>query len=99
MNFLVYQGLLNYSTPLAVKTRRELAERSMQLFLHEWRDKGHVHENYSAIGDDSDTVPNSDRFYHWGAMLGLIEYQEGGGAQGSAGSQATAAPKTTAASQ
>lgn len=76
MNFLVYQGLLNYNTLLAVQTRRQLADRSMQLFLHEWKDKGHVHENYSAVSDDSDTVPNSDRFYHWGAMLGLIEYEE-----------------------
>ena len=54
MNFLVYEGLLNYSTPLAVETRRQLADRSMQLFMHEWKEKGHVHENYSAVSDDSD---------------------------------------------
>ena len=76
MNFLVYHGLINYKTPLAIETRRQLADRSMQLFLHEWKDKGHVHENYSAVSDDSDTVTDSDRFYHWGALLGLMEYQE-----------------------
>jgi putative isomerase len=76
MNFLVYEGLLNYDTPLAVETRRQLANRSMQLFMHEWRDKGHVHENYSAVTEDSDTVQDSDRFYHWGALLGLIQYLE-----------------------
>ena len=78
MNFLVYEGLLNYNTPVAVETRRQLADRSMQLFMHEWKDKGHVHENYSAVTDDSDTVQDSDRFYHWGALLGLIDYLEHG---------------------
>ena len=72
----MYEGLLNYQTPTVVRARRELAEKSMKLFLHEWTEKGHVHENYSAIGDDSDNVRSSDAFYHWGALLGLIEYDE-----------------------
>ena len=76
MNYLVYQGLLNYDTPLAERARRELAEKSLVLFLHEWTEKGHVHENYSAVSDDSDNVRSSDPFYHWGALLGLIEYEE-----------------------
>ena len=76
MNYLVYQGLLNYQTPTAARARKQLAERSLELFLHEWKEKGHVHENYSATSDDSDTVRSSDRFYHWGALLGLIGYEE-----------------------
>ncbi len=76
MNYLVYEGLLNYEIPSAVQARRQLADKSMKLFLHEWIEKGHVHENYSATSDDSDGVRNSDPFYHWGALLGLIEYQE-----------------------
>lgn len=76
MNYLVYEGLLNYDTPLADRARQELAKKSSELFLHEWTEKGHVHENYSAVSDDSDTVRNSDAFYHWGALLGLIEYEE-----------------------
>jgi Mannosylglycerate hydrolase MGH1-like glycoside hydrolase domain len=76
MNYLVYEGLLNYETPSAAQARRELADKSMKLFLHEWIGKGHVHENYSATSDDSDGVRNSDPFYHWGALLGLIEYEE-----------------------
>jgi len=76
MNYLVYLGLLNYETPVAVQARKQLAEKSMALFLHEWNEKGHVHENYSATSDDSDTVHSSDRFYHWGALLGLMEYEE-----------------------
>jgi putative isomerase len=76
MNFLVYLGLRNYSTPTAIRARKELAQKSLDLFLIEWQTKGHVHENYSAVTDDSDTVPNSDPFYHWGALMGLMEYME-----------------------
>lgn len=76
MNYLVYEGLRNYETPSAVRARRQLADKSMELFLHEWIEKGHVHENYSATSNDSDGVRSSDAFYHWGALLGLIEYEE-----------------------
>ena len=76
MNYLVYLGLRNYSTPTAVRARQELARKSLDLFLIEWKSKGHVHENYSATTDDSDTVENSDAFYHWGALMGLMEYNE-----------------------
>lgn len=76
MNYLVYEGLLNYETPAVAQARQQLAEKSMALFQHEWIEKGHVHENYSATSDDSDTVTSSDRFYHWGALLGLIDYEE-----------------------
>ena len=72
MNYLVWLGLSEYHTPTALEARRELGEKSLALFLGEWRAKGHVHENYSATGPDSDNVPNSDAFYHWGALLGLI---------------------------
>ncbi len=76
MNYLVYLGLRNYSTPTAIRARQELARKSLALFLIEWKSKGHVHENYSATMDDSDTVENSDAFYHWGALMGLMEYNE-----------------------
>jgi putative isomerase len=76
MNYLVYLGLRNYDSPEAMEARRELARKSTDLFLLEWRTKGHVHENYSAVQDDSDTVTSSDRFYHWGALLGLIGLEE-----------------------
>jgi putative isomerase len=73
MNYLVYLGLQNYDDG---KVRREFAEKSYALFLKEWRDQGHVHENYSAISGTGDDVANSDRFYHWGALLGYVEYLE-----------------------
>ena len=71
MNYLVYLGLKNYDLP---KVRSELADKSYALFLREWQEHGHVHENYNAILGSGDDVSNSDRFYHWGALLGFIEY-------------------------
>jgi len=71
MNFLVFLGLENYASP---EDRRQFAEKSEELFLKEWREKGHVHENYNAMTGSGDDVESSDRFYHWGALLGYIKY-------------------------
>jgi len=73
MNYLVYLGLRNYDDPT---TRRQFAQKSYDLFLQEWREHRHVHENYNAITGSGDDVSSSDRFYHWGALLGYIEYLE-----------------------
>jgi hypothetical protein len=73
MNYLVYLGLTNYQD---AAVRREFAWKSYRLFLKEWSEKGHVHENYNAITGTGDDVANSDRFYHWGALLGYVEYLE-----------------------
>jgi neutral trehalase len=73
MNYLVYLGLSNYDDAAA---RKEFARKSYNLFLKEWSEKGHVHENYNAISGTGDDVSSSDRFYHWGALLGYVEYLE-----------------------
>ena len=73
MNFLVYLGLRNYDAPQA---RAELARKSLALFEGEWNAKRHVHENYNSITGAGDDVTTSDRFYHWGALLALIDYME-----------------------
>jgi len=83
MNYLVYLGLKKYSEPQVVTAREELAAKSLELFLKEWRENGHVHENYNAITGTGDDVTSSDRFYHWGALLGLMELEE----QGKAGTR------------
>lgn len=75
MNLLAYLGLRNYDLPQA---QRDLAEKSAQLLLKEWREHGHVHENYNGDTGEGCDVPNSDRFYHWGGLLGLIAMIEGG---------------------
>ncbi|MGD0630339.1 MAG: trehalase family glycosidase [Terracidiphilus sp.] len=73
MNYLVYLGLRNYDD---AEIRKEFAQKSYDLFLKEWKEKGHVHENYNAILGTGDDVSSSDRFYHWGALLGYMEYLE-----------------------
>ncbi|HKK66579.1 MAG TPA: trehalase family glycosidase, partial [Bacteroidales bacterium] len=72
MNFLVYLGMQNYDLPQA---RRDLADKSRHLLMKEWRAKGYIRENYHAeTGGD----PNyrSEHFYHWGALLGMINMIE-----------------------
>ena len=58
------------------QARRGLAQKSFKLFSREWTEKGHVHENYNATTGNGDDVNNSDKFYHWGALLGYMEYLE-----------------------
>ena len=74
-NFLVYLGLRNYDLPQA---RRDLAEKSVRLLLKEWVANGHVHENYNADSGEGCDKSNSDGFYHWGGLLGIIALIEAG---------------------
>jgi putative isomerase len=71
MNYLVYLGLRNYDDP---EVSRQFAQKSYDLFLQEWEKNGHVHENYNGMTGAGDDVRSSDRFYHWGALLGYIQY-------------------------
>ncbi len=84
MNFLVYLGLENYQD---AAVRKEFAQKSYELFLKEWKENGHVHENYNAILGTGDDVANSDRFYHWGALLGYVEYLEQKGGEPGTGNR------------
>lgn len=73
MNFLVYLGLRKYDLP---KARKALVEKSEALLLKEWRERGHVHENYHCDTGTGCDVGSSDAFYHWGGLLGMISYLE-----------------------
>ena len=75
MNFLVYLGLRHYDLPQA---RRDLVAKSQALLLKEWRANRHVHENYNGDTGEGCDVGNSDRFYHWGGLLGLIAFIDAG---------------------
>lgn len=76
LNFLVYLSLNQYELP---KARKDLAEKSRQLFVKEWKRKGYVSENYSSItGTGDDHRIKSDRFYTWGALMGIIPFMEAG---------------------
>lgn len=75
LNFLTYLALTR--TGLA-DVRRDLAEKSSRLFLKEWTEHRHVHENYNANTGEGCDSSNSDRFYHWGALLCVISMAEAG---------------------
>jgi hypothetical protein len=76
MNFLVYLGLSRYNDKDTVAARSEFAQKSFALFSKEWIQNGHAHENYNATLGTGDDVTSSDKFYHWGALLGYIQYLE-----------------------
>ncbi|HEY3328522.1 MAG TPA: trehalase family glycosidase [Capsulimonadaceae bacterium] len=75
MNFLVYVGLQHYDLP---GIRRDFAAKSEALLLKEWRSHRHVHENYNAETGEGCDVHNSDPFYHWGGLLGMVALMEAG---------------------
>ncbi len=76
LNFLVYLGLRNYDLPQA---RRELARKSLSMFLGEWNRKGFISENYSALdGTGDDPHLTSTPFYTWGVLMGMMSFIEAG---------------------
>jgi neutral trehalase len=77
MNFLVYLGMREY--PELSEARRDLADKSVELFLRNWQSHGFVCENYSPI-DGTCTEPQltSSPWYTWGGLLALIGLMEEG---------------------
>ena len=65
-------GLRNYDTPTINKARKVFAKKSRDLLLKSWLSDRYVFENYNATTGVGDDVNNSDKFYHWGALLGFI---------------------------
>lgn len=77
LNFLVY---LAFRDKGLAQECRDLAEKSRHMFLKEWTEHRHVHENYNGITGEGCDAHNSDKFYHWGALLAaiyLIEQNDG----------------------
>ena len=75
INMLVYMGMKNYDLP---EVQKDMAERSNNLLMKSWMTEHHVFENYNADNGRGDDAGWSDAFYHWGALLGLIELIEKG---------------------
>jgi hypothetical protein len=51
----------------------------MAMFLGEWRRKGFISENYSALdGTGDDPHLTSTPFYSWGVLMGMMEFIEEG---------------------
>lgn len=75
LNFLVYMGMRNYPN---LPERQMLVDNSLKLFMQEWTEHRHVHENYNADTGYGDDVKNSDRNYAWGGLLVFIALMESG---------------------
>jgi len=75
MNFLVYLGIRNYDLPDA---RKDFVEKSSKLLLQSWIAERHVYENYNSETGQGDDAGMSDKFYHWGGLLGFIGLMEEG---------------------
>ena len=75
MNFLVYLGMRNYNL---LNAKEDLVAKSKALLLKSWSSHRYIYENYNADTGEGDDVANSDKFYHWGALLGFISFIEKG---------------------
>ena len=76
LNFLTYLGLRRAGFAAEAA---EVARKSADLFLQEWRRQGFVSENYSAItGTGDDDRLSSDRFHSWGSLMGIMDFVEAG---------------------
>lgn len=78
LNFLVYMGLRQYDTPIINDVRKQVADKSGKLLLKSWLSNRYVFENYNSVSGVGDDVSNSDKFYHWGALLSFIDLIEKG---------------------
>ncbi len=76
LNFLTYLGLRQAGFGDAAT---ELADKSLSMFLSEWRRRGFVSENYSSItGTGDDERLSSDRFHSWGGLFAVMAFIESG---------------------
>lgn len=75
LNFLVYLALTRTKLD---DVRHDLARKSTKLFMKEWARYRHVHENYNSITGEGCDSGNSDKFYHWGALLCVIAMADAG---------------------
>ena len=50
----------------------------MAAMMVEWTENRHVHENLNATTAHGRDVVNSNPFYHWGALTGMIGLMEDG---------------------
>lgn len=79
INYLAYLAMRRHDLPDACK---DFAEKCKNLLLQEWTLNGHVHENYNGDTGMGCDAKNSDKLYHWGALLSLIALTEAGYVEG-----------------
>lgn len=69
MNYLVFEALKRAGEDDIAKL---LSQKSAQLILKEWKECGHVHENYDPETGEGCNNERSDKFYHWGGLLAYM---------------------------
>ncbi|HWE61150.1 MAG TPA: trehalase family glycosidase [Chloroflexota bacterium] len=69
LNFLVCQGLRRYGFD---REAHDLALAGVRLFMTEWDNYRHCHENFNAETGEGHDGADSDPFYTWGALLPLL---------------------------
>jgi Trehalase len=65
VNYLLSLGLKRYGTP---EQKGRLAQRSVEMFMQNWTDKGICGENFKSLDGTCNGFPH----YTWGALLCLI---------------------------
>lgn len=72
-NLLVAEGLRRYRFD---DVAAAFAEKSLALFMKNWREDGGVYENYNADTGAGADVWNAARLYHWGGLLAYVAIEE-----------------------
>jgi hypothetical protein len=78
---LTYWSLQAYDHVPAVRQgRKALCKQMTALMLSQWRQHRHICENYSPhrTADDHQGDCSGTKFYHWGALNGMISLVEAG---------------------
>ena len=73
-NFLVTEGLRRIGRN---DIASHITQTGFKMFLKCWQERGVVGENYNAVtGEAAEPGKESDRFYHWGALMVYMAIQE-----------------------
>jgi hypothetical protein len=81
MSQLTFWSLQNYDHVAAVRTaRKSLAKQMGGLMMSQWHEHRHICENYNPhrTADTSHGDCSGTKFYHWGALNGVIGLMEDG---------------------
>jgi len=68
-NYVLYEGITRYGFD---KVAFEIAQKSYNLFMDDWRTNQHYNEQYLAWGGTG----GGDRHYTWGALLCLVALEQ-----------------------
>jgi hypothetical protein len=56
--------------------RKALCAQATAMFLKQWHEHAHICENFSPHKNGTDCT--GTKFYHWGALAGMISLEEEG---------------------